>query len=160
MENGVRVVAIGNVERLPAAVRRELEGAIERTRDNHELTVGLCVSYGGREDIVQAMRALGRQIAAGKLDPESIDENTVSRSLGSAMMPDPDLLIRTSGEMRISNFYLWQLAYTEIYVTETLWPDFREAEYVAALCDFQRRERRFGRVLGEPEPAVRAGRSA
>ncbi len=149
MENGVRVVAIGNVERLPAAVRRELDSAIERTRDNEDLTVGLCVSYGGREDIVQGMRKLGRDVASGKLDPESIDEATISNVLGSAPMPDPDLLIRTSGEMRISNFYLWQLAYTEIYVTETLWPDFREAEYVAALADYQSRDRRFGRVADD-----------
>ncbi len=94
------------------------------------------------------------------LDPESIDEKTISAALGTAMMPDPDLLIRTSGEMRISNFFLWQLAYTEIYVTETLWPDFREAQYVAALADFQRRERRFGRVLDAPPPKVRAVRGA
>ncbi len=158
MANGVRVVAIGDVERLPSSVRRELEDAIERTRDNNDLTVGLCVSYGGREDIVHAMRKLGQDVAAGKLDPEDIDEATISRSLGSAMMPDPDLLIRTSGEMRISNFYLWQLAYTEIYVTDTLWPDFREAEYVTALADFQSRERRFGRVVDEAPQKVRAVR--
>ncbi len=157
MLNEVRVVAIGDVARLPASVRGELERAIERTRDNRRLTVGLCVSYGGREDIVHAVQTLGREVAAGRLAPETIDEAAISASLGTSMMPDPDLLIRTSGEMRISNFYLWQLAYTEIFVTETLWPDFREAEYVAALAEYQRRDRRFGRVLDDPEPRGTVG---
>jgi undecaprenyl diphosphate synthase len=151
MHNDVRVVAIGDVARLPASVRSELDSAIERTRDNRSLTVGLCVSYGGREDIVHAVRYLGREIASGRLAPNEVDEDAISAALGTSMMPDPDLLIRTSGEMRISNFFLWQLAYTEIYVTETMWPDFREAEYVAALVEYQRRERRYGRVLGDPE---------
>lgn len=152
MHNEVRVVAIGDVARLPSTVRGELEGAIERTRGNDKLTVGLCVSYGGREDIVQAARRLARRVAAGDMAADDIDEAAISGALGTASIPDPDLLIRTSGEMRISNFYLWQLAYTEIYVTETLWPDFREPEYVAALADFQRRERRFGRVVEPPVP--------
>ena len=151
MHNDVRVVAIGDVDRLPASVRSELDGAIERTQNNRTLTVGLCVSYGGREDILQAVRAIGREIAAGRMSPDDVDEAAVSAALGTGAIPDPDLLIRTSGEMRISNFYLWQLAYTEIFVTETLWPDFREAEYVAALAEYQRRERRYGRVLGDPE---------
>jgi len=146
MHNDVRVVAIGDVGRLPSSVRDELDSAIERTRDNRHLTVGLCVSYGGREDIVKAAQSLGGEIAAGRLRPGDIDEDAISGALGTAAMPDPDLLIRTSGEMRISNFYLWQLAYTEIYVTDALWPDFREPEYVAALAHYQGRERRFGRV--------------
>ena len=159
MENEVRVVAIGDTARLPVPVREELERAIERTRDNTRLTVGLCVSYGGREDIVNAVRKVGSDIAAGKIAPEDVDEDTVSRALGTADIPDPDLLIRTSGEMRISNFYLWQLAYTEIYVTEALWPDFREPEYIAALAQYQGRERRFGRVADEVPPrTVGAGR--
>lgn len=162
MHNEVRVVAIGDIDRLPASVRAELDRAIERTRDNTKLTVGLCVSYGGREDIVQAVRAIGRDIAAGRIAPDDVDEAAVSAALGTAGMPDPDLLIRTSGEMRISNFYLWQLAYTEIYVTETLWPEFREAQYVAALAEFQRRERRFGRVIDDSQAdgAVGAARHA
>lgn len=150
MNNEVRVVAIGDTARLPDSVREELEAAIERTRDNRRLTVGLCVSYGGREDLVNAARMLGREVAAGRLAVEDIDEAAISDSLGTAGIPDPDLLIRTSGEMRISNFFLWQLAYTEIFVTDALWPDFREPEYVAALEEFQRRVRRFGRVLDEP----------
>ncbi len=156
MHNEVRVVAIGDVARLPSSVRAELETAIERTRDNGKLTVGLCVSFGGREDIIHAAQALARRVAAGELAPDAIDEANFSAELGTAGIPDPDLLIRTSGEMRISNFYLWQLAYTEIYVTETLWPEFRETEYVAALADYQRRERRFGRVL-EASPSDKLG---
>jgi undecaprenyl diphosphate synthase len=149
MKNEVRVVAIGDTGRLPAPVREELEAVIDKTRGNARLTVGLCVSYGGREDIVQAARRLAHSVQEGVLRPEEIDEPAFAAALGTAMMPDPDLLIRTSGEMRLSNFYLWQLAYTEIYVTETFWPDFREAEYLEALAHYQKRERRFGRV---PEP--------
>ena len=150
MKNEVRVVAIGDLDRLPEAVRRDLEAAIEKTKDNTRLTVGLCVSYGGREDIVRAARQLARDVRDGRIDPEKVDQKAISARLGTAGMPDPDLLIRTSGEMRISNFFLWQLAYTEIYVTETLWPDFRKAEFLEALYHFQQRERRFGR-LGEQQ---------
>lgn len=157
MQNEVRVVAIGDVSRLPASVADELERTIERTRDNRRLTVGLCVSYGGREDIVNAARKLAARAVEGEVAPDEIDEDAISQTLGTAGIPDPDLLIRTSGEMRISNFFLWQLAYTEIVVTEALWPDFREADYVAALAEYQGRERRFGRVLDE-EPRQRAVR--
>jgi undecaprenyl diphosphate synthase len=146
MKNEVRVVAIGDLDRLPDLVRRDLEGSIEETRNNSRLTVGLCVSYGGREDLVQAMRGLAGEVQAGRLKPQEIDQAAIERRLGTAGMPDPDLLIRTSGEMRVSNFFLWQLAYTEIYVTETLWPDFREEEFLGALADYQQRERRFGRT--------------
>jgi undecaprenyl diphosphate synthase len=146
MKNEVRVVAIGDLDRLPDGVRQDLEAAIEKTSGNTRLTVGLCVSYGGREDIVRAARQLATEAAAGRIAPEDIDVDAVSRRLGTADMPDPDLLIRTSGEMRVSNFFLWQLAYTEIYVTDTLWPDFREPEFIEALCHYQQRERRFGRV--------------
>jgi undecaprenyl diphosphate synthase len=146
MKNEVRLVAIGDLGRLPDLVRRDLESTIAATRANTRLTVGLCVSYGGREDIVHAVRALARQVQAGLIAPEEIDQAAVERHLGTAGMPDPDLLIRTSGEMRISNFFLWQLAYTEIYVTETLWPDFREKEFLRAMEHYQQRERRFGRT--------------
>jgi undecaprenyl diphosphate synthase len=146
MKNEVRLRAIGDTSRLPAAVRADLERVILETQDNTRLTVGLCVSYGGREDIVQAARTLARQVERGALAADAINEETFGGYLGTAGMPDPDLLIRTSGEMRISNFFLWQIAYTEIFVTETLWPDFREREYIDALSQFQRRERRFGRV--------------
>lgn len=151
MDRGVRVVAIGDVGRLPPAVRADLATSINKTRDNRELTVGLCVSYGGREDLVEAVRSLAREVKAGRLQPDEIDVGQIDRYLGTAGIPDPDLLIRTSGEMRVSNFFLWQIAYTEIYVTETLWPDFREAEFVRALEHYQRRERRFGRVSEETD---------
>ena len=151
MKNDVRLVAIGDLSRLPDIVRREMEATIEATQNNRRLTVGLCVSYGGREDIVQAARTLAREVQAGRLKPEEIDEQAIARCLGTSGLPDPDLLIRTSGEMRVSNFHLWQIAYTEIYVTETLWPDFREREFLGALAEYQRRDRRFGRIAASPE---------
>ena len=126
MRNEVRVLAIGDLHRLPDPVRRDLEAAIEATRMNTRLTVNLCVSYGGREDIVQAARNIAVDVEAGRLKPEDVDSTAFAQRLGTRGIPDPDLLIRTSGEMRLSNFFLWQLAYTEIYVTNTLWPDFRE----------------------------------
>jgi undecaprenyl diphosphate synthase len=157
MKNEVRVLAIGDVTRLPEPVRRELERVIELTRGNSRLVVGLCVSYGGREDIVAAARRIARAARDGEIDPEAIDQSTFAGALGTAGFPDPDLLIRTSGEMRISNFFLWQIAYTELYVTETLWPDFREAEFIQALAHYQQRERRFGRTSAQREEGERAG---
>ena len=157
MKNEVRVHAIGDTERLPDSVRYELDRVIERTRDNRRLDVGLCVSYGGREDIVEATRRIARAARAGTLDPESIDQSTLAAHLGTAGFPDPDLLIRTSGEMRLSNFFLWQIAYTELYVTETLWPEFREPEFLRALAHFQQRERRFGRTSEQQQERERAG---
>ena len=157
MKNEVRVLAIGDLGRLPEAVQRELAHVIDLTRDNRRLTVGLCVSYGGREDIVEAARRLAAEVAAGRLAPEAIDQQLFADRLGTAGLPDPDLLIRTSGEMRISNFYLWQSAYTELYVTDTLWPEFREAEFIRALAHFQQRERRFGRTAEQQQERERAG---
>jgi undecaprenyl diphosphate synthase len=156
MKNEVQVRAIGDLSRLPEAVRRELEAVVALTRDNRRLVVGLCVSYGGREDIIEASRRLARQVQAGRLDPAALDADRFAAELGTAGMPDPDLLIRTSGEMRISNFFLWQLAYTELYVTETLWPDFREQAFVDALVHYQQRERRFG-LTSEQQERGRAG---
>ena len=157
MKNEVRVHAIGDMSRLPDPVRHELERVIERTRDNHRLDVGLCVSYGGREDIVEATRRIARAARDGQLDPERIDHTTLAAHLGTAGFPDPDLLIRTSGEMRISNFFLWQIAYSELYVTDTLWPDFREAEFLHAIEHYQQRERRFGRTSEQQQERERAG---
>ncbi len=146
MENEIRLVVIGDVTRLPARLQEDLAATAEATRNNQRMTVVLAVSYSGREDIVQAARALARDIRLGRLKPEGVDESTFGSYLSTAGIPDPDLLIRTSGEMRISNFFLWQTAYTEIYVTETLWPDFREPQFLEALQEYQQRERRFGRV--------------
>lgn len=150
MKNGIRLQAIGDLSRLPVAVRRELESVIHTTRENTGLTVVLAVSYGGREEIVAAARALASAVLEGRLTLQEINERTLTQRLWSAGIPDPDLLIRTSGEFRLSNFLLWQLAYTEIYVTATLWPDFNREEFYRALADYQGRERRFGRTAEQP----------
>lgn len=151
MKNEIRLLVIGDIKRLPTPLQRELQATIEATQDNQRMTVVLAVSYGGREDIVQAVRAAARDARAGLLDPDAIDEATVGRYLMTAGIPEPDLLIRTSGEMRISNFFLWQSAYTEIYVTPTLWPDFREQQFLDAVAHYQQRERRFGGVIEQAE---------
>jgi undecaprenyl diphosphate synthase len=146
MKRDIRVIALGETERLPARVREALDATVEATRNNRSMTLGLALSYGGRQDIVNSARRLAKMAAAGELDPDSIDERTIGLSLATGEMPDPDLWIRTSGEIRISNCYLFQLAYAELYFTETLWPDFRERELLAAIAAFQSRERRFGSV--------------
>ena len=153
MKYGIRLLAVGDRDRLPAAVRRALEGAIRVTRENRRMTVILALSYSGRDEITR--RRLAQKVRDENYDPEKIDEAVVSAHLDTAGVPDPDLLIRTSGELRISNFYLWQIAYSELYVTPTLWPDFREKEYLQALIEYQRRRRRFGRTdeqLAEAAP--------
>ena len=147
MERGVRVRAIGELGRLEPENRRDLEQIIEETSGNDRLTVTLAISYGGRAEIVDAARAAARAVRAGTMDPEAIDEATLAGFLYAPDMPDPDLLIRTSGEMRISNFLLWQIAYTELYVTDILWPDFRRDAFFDAIEAYQARERRFGAVL-------------
>ena len=151
MKNGIRLLAIGNLRKLPREVQTALRQTIEDTRHNTGMTVILAVSYGGREEITEAVRAIARRVRREDIDPEDVDQALVASHLGTAGVPDPDLLIRTSGEMRISNFLLWQIAYTEIYVTDTLWPDFREREFLDAVAHFQRRERRFGRTGEQAE---------
>ena len=151
MKNQIRLVAIGDLQRLPHGLQADLQQTIEATKKNDGMTVLLAVSYSGREDIVQAARALARDARDGRIDPESINDSLFGSYLSTQGIPDPDLLIRTSGEMRVSNFFLWPIAYSEIYVTETLWPDFREPEFLQALEHFQQRERRFGRVIDQPE---------
>jgi undecaprenyl diphosphate synthase len=151
MKHQIRLVAVGNLRRLPPAVRDGLRAAIEATRRNTGMTVILAVSYGGREEIAAAARALARRVKRGELKPAQITAGLLGKHLATAAVPDPDLLIRTSGEMRISNFFLWQLAYTEIYVTDTLWPDFRDREFLQALAFFQQRQRRFGRTPAQVE---------
>jgi undecaprenyl diphosphate synthase len=146
LENNVRLIATGNIENLPPRRRGVLLDAIERTRNNTGLVLNLALSYSGRAEILQAIRNIGNDISSGKLDPEKIDDQLFSSYLQTNGLPDPDLLIRTSGEMRISNFLLWQTAYTELYVTEVLWPDFKEKDFLRAIADYQRRERRFGMV--------------
>ena len=142
--NGIRLRAIGRLDRLPEVTRVKLEEALERTRDNSEMTVVFALSYGGRTEIADAARKLARDVESGKLDPEQIDEKTFAAYLYDPELPDPDLLIRTGGEARVSNFLLWQIAYAELHVTEVMWPDFRKNDLVEAVWDYQQRERRYG----------------
>ncbi|MBM7867143.1 isoprenyl transferase [Heliobacterium gestii] len=145
-EKGVQIRAIGKVSELPESPRQELERAVRHTAANDKLTLNVALNYGGRVEIVEAVKTIARQVQEGAIDPESIDEAFLSRYLYTADVPDPDLLIRPSGELRLSNFLLWQSAYTEIWVTPTLWPDFGRKEMIQALVDFQGRDRRFGGV--------------
>lgn len=152
--NNIQLSAIGRLEELPHPVRRELEVAIERTAMNTGLRVNLAINYGGRAELVDAVNALiATARSEGRLDSLSIDENEISARLYTAGQPDPDLLIRTSGEMRISNFLLWQIAYAELYVTDIYWPDFKRADLLRAIIDFQKRERRFGGLNGAAQSA-------
>lgn len=143
--NNVRLRAIGRLEALPASVRTELESAIRSTSSHTGLQVSLAINYGGRAELVDAVNGLlERARRQGALNDLRIDEQAISDALYAADLPDPDLLIRTSGEQRISNFLLWQIAYAELYVTDTLWPDFRPADLLRAVLDYQKRDRRFG----------------
>jgi undecaprenyl diphosphate synthase len=144
MRNGIRIRAIGRLDRLPPSVREKLEDAVERTRDNTEMQLVFAVSYGGRAEIVDAARRIARDAEQGKVDPEQLDEKTFGAYLYDPELSDPDLLIRTSGEYRVSNFLLWQIAYTEFHITEAHWPDFRKSHLVEAVRDYQSRERRYG----------------
>jgi undecaprenyl diphosphate synthase len=145
-EHGIALRVIGRQEDLPAEVRRTLEECTAYLSGGTDMTLVLALSYGGRTEITAAVREIARRVREGRLDPESIDEETVAGHLYTAPWPDPDLLIRTSGEFRISNFLLWQAAYSEIWVTDVLWPDFRKEHLFRAVRDYQQRERRFGRV--------------
>jgi len=146
MKRGIRIITVGDRSRLPERVQDALAQLVEQTKDNTAMTVILALSYGGRQDIVAAARRIAEAAAAGTLRPDQVDEALIERELMTAGVPDPDLLIRTSGELRISNFFLYQLAYTELYFTETLWPEFRERDLLKAIAAYQSRERRFGTV--------------
>ncbi len=143
---GVEVHVLGELDRLSPGTRRAVDGIRDATSGGRNLRLNLMISYSGREEILRAARTLAREAALGKLDPDGIDEEVFQASLFTRGVPDPDLLIRTSGELRISNFMLWQLAYTELHITPVLWPDFTRQDLFAAVLDFQKRERRFGRV--------------
>jgi undecaprenyl diphosphate synthase len=149
---GIRLRAIGELERLPKKIRAILDDIITRTADHQALVLTLALSYGGRNELVRATRILAREAAAGRLDPEAIDEACLAGALDTAGLPDPDLLIRTSGETRISNFLLWQAAYAEFVFLEVLWPDFSAQHLRAALAEYARRERRFGLTKAQLEP--------
>lgn len=146
VSNNVCLRCLGQKERLPKEVLQVLDRAIAKTAGNDGLILNLALSYGGRNEIVRAVRQLADACGQGRLNPKDIDEALVAGHLDTAGQPDPDLLIRTGGESRLSNFLLWQLSYAEIYITETLWPDFREKDLIAALTDFQKRQRRFGKT--------------
>ncbi|MFC1453257.1 isoprenyl transferase [Verrucomicrobiota bacterium] len=145
-DNSVRLRVIGRLEDLSGAVRRELERVMAATARYRKGHLILALSYGGRTEIVRAVRRIAEQVKAGRLDPSEIEESTVAGHLYAPDVPDPDLLIRTSGEMRVSNFLLWQISYAEIYVTDVLWPDFREPEFREALDAYAKRSRRYGRI--------------
>ncbi len=147
LDNGIRLRGIGQLGRLPLFVRKPLVALMrESDRDDVKMTLNLALSYGGRAELVEANREIARKVAAGQLNISDIDEDCIARHLFTAGLPDPDLLIRTSGEVRISNFMLWQLAYAEIYVTDVAWPDFRKPQLLEAFEAFGRRERRYGKT--------------
>jgi undecaprenyl diphosphate synthase len=145
-KNHIRFQVIGRVEELPVEVQKKIRRNIDHTRDNTGTTLTLALSYSGREEILDGVRKIVAQAMEGSLHPEEIDEKLFSESLYTKGLPDPDLLIRTSGEMRLSNFLLWQMSYSEIYVTEKYWPDFRRLDLIEAIEAYKRRERRFGRA--------------
>lgn len=146
MHNNIRLIATGRIDELPLVRRQVLKSAIEKTARNDGLTLNLALNYGGRTEIIDAVRAIADDVRTGRVSPEEIDAGVFSSYLYTADLPDPDLLIRTSGEQRLSNFLIWQTSYTEIYITDTLWPDFDQADFLAALQDYIKRDRRFGRV--------------
>jgi undecaprenyl diphosphate synthase len=146
VRQGVEVHVLGEVSRIDRATRKAVDTIVEGTKGGASLRLNLMISYGGREEIVRSVRELARRVAAGEMTLDEIDESSFQDSLFTAGVPDPDLLIRTSGEYRISNFLLWQLAYTELHISPVLWPDFTRENLFAAVEDYQRRERRFGRV--------------
>jgi undecaprenyl diphosphate synthase len=151
MRQQIRMNAIGRLDSLPPQVSAELQEVLAETGGNRGLQLNLAINYGGRAELVDAVKALAEKAQRGELRAEQIDEAAISAHLYTAGIPDPDLLIRTSGEMRVSNFLLWQIAYAELYVTETLWPDFTRADLLRAILDYQKRNRRFG-GLGGPAP--------
>ena len=144
MKNGIRLNVLGDFGGLPALVRRHLERVMEETRENRKMVLNLALNYGSRSEIVHAARRVAEQVKAGKLKVSQLNEELFSRFLYTDGQPDPDLLIRTSGEQRVSDFLLWQISYAELYLTPKLWPDFGKADFLEALRDYQRRERRFG----------------
>jgi undecaprenyl diphosphate synthase len=146
VEENVQIKFVGNLQALPRVLQDEITRSMEETKNNRGIQFTVAKNYGGRQEILQACQAIADQVQQGLLQPDQIDEATFERHLYTAGICDPDLLIRTSGEMRISNFLLWQIAYAEIYITETLWPDFDRTEFHRALCAYQQRERRFGKV--------------
>ncbi len=152
LKNNIRLTTIGATDRLPTQVQKELELVVEKTKNNSNMMLTLALSYGGREEIQRATREIAVLVKNNIISPEKIDESIINRHLYAQNLPDVDLLIRTSGEQRISNFMLWHLAYAELYFTSTCWPDFDEKELHAALLNYQNRERRFGKTSEQVSP--------
>lgn len=144
MRHEIRLNVLGDLEGLPAVVQAHLRRVMDQTAQNHRMVLNLALNYGGRAEILQAVKRIASQVKAGRLKLDSLDEGTFSHFLYTQGQPDPDLLIRTSGEQRISNFLLWQISYAELYLTPKLWPDFGKADFLRAIAEFQQRERRFG----------------
>ena len=145
-KNDIRLNAIGNLENLPKKAQKELKEVIEKTRDNTRMVLTLALSYGSREELIQVVRELSKKVKNEEISPDAIDESIINQHLYTRNLPDVDLLIRTSGEQRISNFLLWQIAYAELYFTNILWPDFRRENLYEAIYNYQTRERRFGKT--------------
>jgi undecaprenyl diphosphate synthase len=152
MDNQVKLITIGDTSHLPGDCQKNLAWAIETTKNNTGLTLMLALSYSGRWEILQSVKAIVADVKAGRLNESDITEKTIEQRLQTAGVPDPELLIRTSGEMRVSNFLLWQIAYTELYITPTLWPDFRKENLYEAIWAYQQRERRFGKTSEQLNP--------
>jgi undecaprenyl diphosphate synthase len=148
IKEDVRIQFVGNLAALPRSLQAEIDRSMTTTQDNQGIQFTVATNYGGRQEILQACRAIAIQVQQGKIQPDDIDEELFSRHLYTANVSDPDLLIRTSGEMRLSNFLLWQMAYAELYITQTLWPDFDRSEFHQALSAYQQRDRRYGKVEG------------
>lgn len=152
MENGIRLEIIGNIDELPRKCNKQLLETVEATKDNKRMTLILALSYSGRWDIIEAVRKIAAEVKKGNIEPDKIDENVLNAALNTARFPNPDLLIRTSGEQRISNFLLWEIAYSEIHFTPVLWPDFTTDDFYNAILDYQSRERRFGKTSEQVVP--------
>jgi undecaprenyl diphosphate synthase len=155
MENQVRLITIGDTSHLPTNCQSNLQWAINETRNNSGLTLILALSYSGRWEILKAVKALAADVKSGKIEAEAINEQAFENYLQTSGIPDPELLIRTSGELRVSNFLLWQIAYTELFITPTLWPDFRKENLYEAIWSYQQRERRFGKTSEQLNPVTR-----
>lgn len=152
MENQVKLITIGDTSNLPEDCQKNLEWAVNTTKNNSGMTLILALSYSGRWEITRAVKAIAEEIKSGKLTEADVNEEMIGRHLQTAGIPDPELLIRTSGEMRVSNFLLWQIAYSELYITPTLWPDFRKEHLYEAIWSYQQRERRFGKTSEQLNP--------
>ena len=154
MKNNIKLETIGNIDSLPDSCRKHLKMGKEKTKDNTGMTVVLALSYSGRWELEKAVQAIVKKVVDGELSAEAINQKVIEEHLNTANIPDPELLIRTSGEIRISNFMLWQLAYTELYFTEVLWPDFRKKHLHEAILAFQKRERRFGKTGAQTKGSI------